>query len=1071
MIKSLPKKMYRILYLISFLLFTYNSMVFSQQLKSITGIVIDGDSNESLPGTSITVRGTNRGVVTKADGKYEIQAKAGDVLIFNFLGFIEQSITVGDKTNIDVKLESSASSLNEVVVIGYGSIAKSDLSGAVSSINAKDIGDQSFSNFQQFLSGRASGVVVQEASGAPGAGLSIEIRGMSSISGNSQPLYVIDGLPFDAIESSGGSIYAPNTVTNPLADINPNDIESVEILKDASATAIYGSRGANGVVLVTTKKGKIGAPRINLSYNYSLSEMNFPVDRLNLADQITAVNERLAYRGFDPGYTPEEIPNVKYYDHLRDVSRTGSIKDANLSISGGTAMAKYYISYQNFDQQGIYKNSGLNRNSVKVNLESNIWKNLKLTSTATYNRTVNTGYPVTSSLGSGLFTSALAYSPLVPMINPDGSYNKLGDYRYGDSVYEDPLLGTIYYNPRYDIETQILGAISEEPSNNTMVLINDYKSLNTAQTLVGNFGLSYKISNKFTLNGKLGVIARQALAQTYRPRSLPVERAWKGMARLDNGQSKKLLYESTLNYNTKIGKHKIDGVVGATLEKYEGESFFSETREFPNDLTGFYDIGAGSSPQVPRSDYDGNQLASYLGRFNYNFDNRYLVTLTGRYDGSSRFAKGNQFGFFPSAAVSWRVLNEKFMKSVKFLSDLKLRASYGVVGNQAVGNYSTLSTYGAGSNYNFGSVINTAYTSSRLPNPDLSWEESKSLNLGADVAVLKNRITLGINLYQKDTEKLLYTVITPLTTGFSNTVQNVGAMQNKGLELDISVIPFKGNFFWKSDFNIGFNRNKIVKFAGDLDYIQSGTEIGGFTRSYLGRPIAEIYGYRTLPVWNPESLAAKPATFQPGAREGDARYEDVNGNNVLDNEDLVPLGNSLPKFTGGFGNNISYKSFDFNIFMSFSYGAYAYNAFVARMADVGGNNTANKFFENRYRTITPDMDLETVEKLRAFNQNTHYPRAGAYTEIRTSRDYYVEDASYIRVNSMTFGYTLDSKLVNRIKIQSARLFITAQNPFIITNYSGINPEGASSNTTIARGIDNGSYPLSKIFLFGANLRF
>ncbi len=1071
MLKTITSHKNRRFRTLCFIFFTLilNVTVFAQKQNVITGVVTS-ETNETLPGATVALKGS-KGTITDLNGRYKIQAKTGDILTFRFVGYLEQSVKVGDQITLNIKLQPSANSLNEIVVVGYGTMAKSDLSGAVSTINAKDIGDKSFSNFQQFLSGRASGVVVQEASGAPGAGLSIEIRGMSSISGNSQPLYVIDGLPFDAVQSSEGSIYAPNTVTNPLADINPNDIASVEILKDASATAIYGSRGANGVVLITTKKGQLGTPKINFSYNHSLSELNFPVDRLNLADQITAVNERQAYRGFDPGYTAEEIPNVKYYDHLTEVSRTGITKDANLSISGGTSISKYYVSYQNYDQQGIYKNSSLNRNSAKLNFESNILKNLKFTSTATYNRTVNSGYPITSSLGSGLFTSALSYSPLVPMINPDGSYNRLGDYRYGNSVYEDPTLGTIFYNPRFNLESQVLGAITEEPSNNTYVLINDYKSLNTAQTLVGNFGLSYKINKSFTLNGQLGVIARQALAQTYRPRALPVEIAWKGMARIDNGQSKKLLYESTLNYNTKIRKHKIDGVVGTTLEKYETTSFFTEIREFPNDLTSFDNISAGSSPQAPGSNYQGNQLASFLGRFNYGFDNRYLVTLTGRYDGSSRFAKGNQFGFFPSAAASWRILNEKFMKNVKFLSDLKLRASYGIVGNQSVGDYSTLSTYGSGSNINFGSVVNTAYTPSRLPNSSLTWEESKSVNLGLDIAALKNRITLGVNLYQKNTDKLLYNVIVPLTSGFSRTVKNVGKMQNKGLEIDLTAMPFKGNFFWKSDLNIGFNRNKLVKLADDLDYIQSGTEIGGVTRSYVGKPIGEIYGYRTLPVWNPESLASKPATFQPGAREGDARFADVNGNNVLDDADLVPLGNALPKFTGGIGNNFSYKSFDLNVFMSFSYGASAYNAFVARMAEVGANNTAYKFFENRYRAITPDMDPIAVEKLTAFNQTTHYPRAGAYTDIRTSRDYYVEDASYIRVNSITLGYTLNSDFVKKIKMQSAKIYLTTQNPFILTNYSGINPEGTASNTTIARGIDNGSYPLSKIFLMGINFRF
>ena len=1045
--------------------------VLGQQQLRITGSVL-APSGTPVNGATIKVKRAAMYAVTDEHGKFSVQVPSlKSTLVVSCIGFKETEIQITSDAPVRIVLEESNSKLNEVVVMGYGTMKKSDVSGAVSSINAKDISEKSYSNFQQFLSGRAPGVVVQESSGEPGAGLSIEIRGMSSISGSSQPLYVIDGIPFDA-SSATGSTYGPATITDPLAAINPNDIASLEILKDASATAIYGSRGANGVVLITTKKGKAGTPKVNFAYNQALAEMNFPIKRLNLADQVEAVNERRSYRYQDTAYLPDEIPDLHYYDHFKEVSRTGQIRDANVSVSGGSSTMKYYLSYQNFDQKGVYKASALNRNSLKANIQSELNQNLTIEGMLTYNRTVNTGFPVNPSFGGGLFASALAYSPLVPMVNPDGSYNKLGDYRYGAALYEDPVFGAIYYNPRFDLQTEILPAITDEPGNNTFVLIDQYKSANTTQQFVGNFNIGYKLGDHFVLNGKVGYISGQTLGETYRPRALPVEQTWKGMAYINNVQTKKLLYESTVNYHNTFGRHRVDGVIGATAETYEVKSVGAENREFPNDITGYYNIGAGSVLMPPSSDYGRNQLASFLGRFNYNYADKYLLTLTGRYDGSSRFAEGNRFGFFPSVGASWRVSREKFLVNSRVISDLRLRTSYGVIGNQAVGNYSTMSTITSGMNYGFGSVVNTAYASSRVPNPDLSWEESKQVNLGLDLSVFDSRINLSVDLYKKNVDKLLFNAQTPLTLGFPTMTQNVGAMENKGIEFQLSTINVDRAVKWRSDFNMGFNSNKLTRLNADVEFLQSGSEIGGLTRAYVGKPIGEIYGYRTLPVWNAESLATKPATFQPGVTEGDVRFADVNENGKLDDGDLVPLGNALPKFTGGFSNTISYKGFELNALISFSYGSYAYNALLAQMSDVGGNNTAYKYYDNRYRDIPAGTDEKTAAGIASNNATTHFPRAGSITDSRLARDYNVEETSYIRVNNITLGYNFQTKAIKGLKkIQNLRVFSTIENPWIFTSYSGINPEGKASDTSIGRGIDRGSYPLSRIISLGINFTY
>lgn len=1046
------------------------SLVAVAQQNNVSGTV-SSTQHTTLPGVSVLVKGTKRGTLTDVNGKYAIQANVGEILTFRLIGFQEKSVTVGSERNINIKLNESDNDLNEVVVVGYGTMKKSDLSGSVSTINAKDISEKSYGNFQQFLSGKAPGVVVQEASGEPGAGISIEIRGMSSISGSSQPLYVIDGMPFDAVGATSGGTYTPATASSPLAAINPNDIASVEVLKDASATAIYGSRGANGVVLITTKQGQKGTPRINMSYNHSLSTASFPIERLNAMDQAIAVNENNLARGQAIGYTPDEMQNLQYYDHFKEVSRTGVTKDLNAAISGGSATAKYYISYQGFGQQGIYKSSDFTKHAVKANIESEVKKNLTARASVTFNRNVSTGFPINPDFGTGLFQNALAYSPLVPMLNPDGSYNKLGNYKYGTELYMDPVFGAIYYNPRFNLQTEVIPGLTDEAGNNTYVLIDKYKSGNTSEQFLGNFDLSYKLGKHFTVMGKVGFISAQSLSESYRPRALPVELTWKGQASIRSNQSKKLLYESRINYNNSFGKHSVDGVLVATAETFLTKRSSAESREFPNDITGYYDIGAGTVLLPPTSNTEENQLASFLGRFNYNYANRYLVTLTGRYDGSSRFSPGNKFGFFPSVGVSWRVTQESFMKGITALSDLKLRASYGIVGNQASGNYQTLSTLSSGMNYGFGSVINTGYASSRVPNPNLSWEESKQINLGLDLAILKNRITFSVDVYKKNTDKLLYDAQTPLTLGFATMTQNIGAMENKGLELALTTVNFNKALKWSTDFNIGFNENKLSKLVGNVKFLQTGSEIGGLTRSYVGKQIAEIYGYRTLPVWNPQSLATKPATFQPGATAGDVRFDDINNNGVLDDGDLLPLGNALPKFTGGFGNNLSYKNFDLNVFMSFSYGASSYNAFLANMSNVGGNNTAYIYYATRYRFLTPDMDAQTVESVTQNNAVTHFPKAGTTVDTRTSRDYNVEKTSYLRINSITLGYNFPKALLERIKVQNIKVYATVQNPWIITSYKGINPQGSYSNTSIGRGIDKGGYPLNRMGTLGVNFTF
>lgn len=1067
------------------ILLMYNTDAEAQTGQLVKGVVTAADNNETIPGANIILENTRVGTNTNKDGAFSINVPdANAVLVFSYVGYLPQKVKVGNARTLQVRLEPDDKVLDEVVVIGYGEAKKSDLTGSVGQIKTKTVEESGYGNFQQAIGGRVAGVVVNETSGQPGSALSIEVRGASSLNFSTQPLYVIDGIPLESPNVgalNANSNLSGGAIASPLSAINPNDIASIEVLKDASATAIYGSRGANGVVLITTKSGQKGKPKVTFNYSTAMATPLKQVDVLGATDFARMANEAYRYRNpastFVP-YLDSDIPNLIEFDPQKAVTVKAITQDANISISGGENRSKYYISGQFFNQDGIIKSTGFRRYNFKVNYENDLTSRLKL----------NTSINLTSSASNGNLTSNIIqttqrWAPILPFYTPEGNLNQITiPYYYGTQSYDDVTFGRIFYNPRFPI-TEVLANISPNSfANNPANYIDGNLrgggtiNRNLNMQLIGNATLTYRLTDALKFSGILGVTTYTGTLENYLPSTiLPTFTTQRGVASIGNLQSSKLLYQATLSYDKKIDRHSLNAVVGATAEQYTEKRQTVSSQGFVNDLTGTNAIQSGQVPQAPTSDYSGYQLLSSIFRGSYNYDGRYYLTVSARYDGSSKFAEANQFGFFPSVGASWRIANEKLLKDSKVISELKLRASYGIIGNQALGPYNTLSTLTPGTVIFGNGQANAAYSPSRLPNTGLTWETTKQTNIGLDLGLFKDRVTLQVDLYRKQTDDLLYTIDLPGTSGFTTYTKNVASVMNKGLELSLSTVNIETrDLSWSTSFNIAFNRNVVNKLAGNSGEFLGINQLIG--NSYLfmlqpGQPIGQFVGLLAQPVWNAETIKTKPATFQPGAREGDMRYTDVNGDGLLTNDDRVVIGSALPKFTGGFRTELRYRNFDLAAFFNFSYGNQIFNQNDWNMTNMSGdNNVYQRTFDARYIPLSSltAADEARREAILANNAVTRIPTPGSTFDRREVTDLYIEDGSFLRCKDINIGYNLPRALTNTLKISNLKVYVNLQNLVTWTRYSGLNPEvGAGSLAT--RGLDNGTYPIFRNYRLGINL--
>lgn len=1006
-----------------------SSLQLAGQQRTITGTVTDNFDGSSIPGVSILAVGTETGAVTGIDGEYSLTVdESVTTLRFSFIGMRTENIEIGTSSTINVDMESDNVGLDEVVVIGYGSVKKSDLTGSVSLVNMDDLSEVPASSFDKKMQGRVAGVQVTALSGQPGGATSMKIRGANSIMSGTEPLYVIDGVLMDGQQNFS---YIGSPAENGLSSINPNDIESINILKDASATAIYGARGANGVVIVTTKKGKIGRDKISFKAYVGMQQKASSVDVMN-ASQFATLYDEAGYNANPTGYTPL-YPNPESLGEgtnwQEEIYRDAPIQNYQLSISGGNEKTQYSVSGDYFLQDGIIVGSDFTRYSFRATLDRKVNSRLKFGTSLSYNNTINNTVPTDTPGGffPGVVNTALTFNPTLPVYDDQGNY-----------TLTDPNADAWLDNPV--AVTRTVDAVSK---------INRF---------IGNIFLEYEIIKDLKFKTSIATDIYHQTQDMYTPRTVYSGSFNDGQARFATTDLQTILSENTLSYNKQFnGIHKINAVVGMTFQKENNRSYVNISTGFPNDILGYYGIENSENMPTIYASFVDNAILSYLGRVNYNLNKKYLFTVTGRVDGSSRFGSNYRYSFFPSAAIGWRLIEEDFVKDLGVFSDLKLRVSYGQSGNDMFRDYQYISTITGGTYYFNGGYPATGFSPDSPANANLKWEKTTQFDIGIDMGFFESRISLTADYYHKNTTDMLYLAELPYTTGFSSYYKNIGSINNSGIELNLRTANLVNRFKWNTDFNISFNRNKIIDLGGQTLYVNNDTyklKIGTWSIIEEGEQLGSFYGLESDGIWQLED-AAEAATY--GVEPGDFKYIDQNNDGKIDADDRKIIGHALPKFFWGMNNSFSYGNLSLNIFVQGQHGNEILNS--NRFELESGNGLSN--------ASTNMLDRWTPE-----NPSNEYPRANREADYLHMSDRYIEDGSYIRIKTITLAYNLPSKWMDFIKIDDARFYVTAENLFTFTDYTGFDPEVSRYGFDNTRmGYDYGGYPSAKSYIIGVILNF
>jgi TonB-linked SusC/RagA family outer membrane protein len=999
---------------------------------TISGSVTDAKDGHPLANVQIQVVGTLLHALTNANGRYTLAGVPDGAATIRvaMIGYAPQSRTVtiaGQAVTADFSLAAQTVRLDAVVTVGYGSQRRQDLTGAVSSVNVGDVPVAVTANVGQMLEGRVAGAQVTENNGAPGGGLSIRIRGSNSIAANSEPLYVIDGVP--AITGTSSN----DPYQNPLSAISPGDIENIEVLKDASSTAIYGARGAAGVVLITTKRGQRGQNRVTIDASYGRQTPGKKLAMLNGLQFAQMANEGRANVGAAPYYTAAQLAaipnNGAGTDWQNLVLQNSRQQSYNIGVSGGDEVTRYLLSGGHFDQGGIVIGSGFTRYSGRVNLERTVSRRLTAGTNLTVSNTLNKIQSSDNSLGNSTVMGALWFNPVSPVTNVDGSY-----------VMSSPVTWPI-----------------QNPVANTVGLYQQRSIFNA----IGNGYGEYALTDALKLRSSVGVTAVFDRFRSFSPRTIPSGVATNGDASEISGENYNVVNENTINYRRQLIGNALDLLGGFTAQRSKGEDVRAGNRQFSNDILGIYGLGSGTLPTAS-TNYNDWALLSYLGRANYNIADKYLLTVTGRADGSSRFGANNKWGFFPSAALAWRVIDEGFMKNQRLFSDMKVRLSYGVTGNQEIGLYNSLATL-SGNNYAFGGTTVIGYaTSSAAPNPDLKWETTRQSNVGLDIGWLDNRITASIDAYRSVTKDLLLRTDLPSQTGYQTLLRNVGSVQNAGLELQVNTVNYATERFgWRSSLSAARNSNKVLDLgiAQQIPYTDdkgiSGQTGGAVMVIKVGEPLGSFYGLRTDGLY--QAGDACPLTTKRNFLDcvpGEYRYVDTNGDGKIDANDRVVLGNGQANWYGGFTNELTAGPFSMNVFLQGSFGNEVLNGPAINTRNV--SNLSNQ-------------TVDALNRWTPTNTNTNVPRANV-NRPRELYDVHVEDGSFIRLQSLSLGYRLPPRLFGGA--ENARLVVTGQNLHVWTKYSGFDPEVNSfGGDARARGIDLGGYPRARVWNVGLSMTY
>lgn len=999
----------------------------------VTGKVID-EKGAGLPGVSVVVKGTTQGSTTDGNGSYRISApNANATLVFSFVGYQKQEVLIGNQTTMTITLVPDDQTLNEVVVVGYGSQRRQDITSAVSVINMKDIGEQPANNPNQILQGRAPGVVVKQKSGTPGGVFEVRVRGIGSLGAGSNPLYVIDGF---AVGTSVGQ------------NLNPNDIESVTVLKDAASTAIYGARGSNGVVLITTKQAKDGKVNVNLSLDYGIQSVpkSRRVTMLNgvefaqfkkdiFMDQIRILQKREPTIDEVPiGYRfPEQTKYSTDWFNLI-MHDNAPYSDLNMTVSSGAGPIKALLSVGYYKEDGIIKKTNYDRISVRSNLGGQVNKfiNVGLNINGTYTRQNLANTDGRSALVGG----ALLMDPRATPYNADGS---LIPYINGvDGVFGFP-------NPLY-------------------VLENVYRKRNIADLLTNGF-VEVSFLRNFKFRTSANVKLNNNTYKEYVPSTIGLSVA-SGTAgappriatETDNTEElTNYSLDQLLTYKPQLGaNHSLDVLVGYTAQQEKVRGFTGSGNTFPDDLVPF--LGSASIRSATSYEFGWSMLA-YLSRVNYSYKDKYLFSASYRREGSSRFGAKNKYGDFPAASIGWRLTEEPFMPKTAWLSDLKLRASWGVTGNNDIGNYPSLAFVGA-NNYIFGNAFSAGKVVSSFANQELKWEKSNQLDIGMDLALFNSKLIFNIEYYKKITNDMLLPVSIPSVSGFTTSLDNIGKVENHGIEIGAEFRTNIGQVNFRTNANISFNRNKILAIKGANDALYYGSFYGGYNVQKVGRPVGMIYGYQKLGIFNTQAeIDAAPK--QDGVIPGGMKFADTNGDGVIsyDTQDMVEIGNPNPSFTWAWTFAADYKKFDINLMFLGAQGFDIYRNIEASTMNMDGVFNVLDKAKDRWRS---------PENQGANPADVHSQGGTSYFKwSRESSNRYVYDGSYVWLKTITIGYNLP-KL--KSVLSGARIFVTGNNLILFTKYPGNNPDAGVRSTTEPNN-DDESYPVPRTFATGIKLNF
>ncbi|MFL5538626.1 MAG: SusC/RagA family TonB-linked outer membrane protein [Longimicrobiaceae bacterium] len=1040
----------------------------AQGTGRITGTVTEAGGQRPLAGATVSVAGTSVRAVTRADGNYTLAGvPAGTHTVsVSVLGHAPASraVTVaeGGTATANFTLATSAVGLSEVVAVGYGTLRRRDVTGAVSSVNTEALRTTPVASLDQVLQGAAAGVQVQAASATPGGGISIRVRGTSSITGNSEPLYVIDGFPVEndpeASSPGDGGRATASVPPNPLAVLNPNDIESIEVLKDASATAIYGSRGANGVVIITTKRGRAGRPQVSIDSYTGMQNVIRQVDLLNGHELALAMNEVATNGGATPPFSQAALDTIGAGTDWQDaIFRTAPLRSLQATVSGGsagTSYTRYAVSGGVFDQQGVVTGTQFKRYSLRANLEQGIGPRFRF--------------------GTNLAASRVSTS----FVPTDGESNRRAG-AVGAALQAYPFLPVRFANGVYPYQGRDLAAVGI-PSTNAAELVNPVSLAAEVQDdegdtrLLGNAYTSYELLPGLTARVSVGGDYADRFRNTYYPRSTRTGlEAPNGQAIRGTSTILSVLNENTLTYDHDLGSTSHLNVVGGfTWQTNVTERTSVTGADFVTDVNGFNDISSARVPGTPRSSKEKWALESFLFRANYTLLDRYLLTFTGRSDGSSRFGRGNKWAFFPSVAAGWHVSEERFLRDVDAVSDLKLRASYGSAGNPSIRPYQSLARL-IGTGYSFGGNPVTGYFPVGVANDELTWESTTQLDLGLDLGLF-SRASLTFDWYHKDTNNLLLTVDLPSESGFARALVNAGSVENRGIELALNVEMLRAQagsrrVGWRSGLTFARNRNRVTELGGDNEITASSIsddfKLPG-TVVRVGQPVGVFIGYQTAGIVRDSAQALGLAGVVNRAtgnayRPGDVLFVDQDGNDTIDVRDRTVIGNPNPDFTLGWQNTVAFRGFELSGLLQGAFGNEILN--LNRWRLTGGDAATNLLRERYEERWTPQ------------HPDAKFPRLGVNTVGAGTTDYndlILEDGSYLRLKTVSLSYALPARWLQPRGVTMARLYLSGTNVLTWTDYKGFDPEVSSFGTgNLNRGIDIGAYPAARAWVFGINFTY